>query len=304
MGSIKKLIVLCGFFLFIIFPLFSQNQASAVSLAAEIFRLETIASGSAANSPVASRQDRRDAFMALARLHLLSGDRQAALSAYEGALALFPNDGRALLEHGRSLISVGEYERAYAAIRILLSGEPERALLIQGRHLSAQLEAFRSGNTQYLAALAIDPDFAEFHSGIYYTLWRLTGLASYQARLAAEFPRSPEAGIASGTVSLAATPLWLLFPGRDSIVLSPPTPIPAAEAPPAAAPAGRFLQAGLFGREANARGFADQLRRAGFEPRIIQRTADRWAVGVNSGADVNAMLRRLREAGFEAFPVN
>ena len=298
MGSIKRLTALCGFFLFFLPPLFSQNEVASVSLAAEIFRLETLASGAAGNSPAASARERHNAFLALARLHRLSGNSLAAGSAYERALELFPDDGRALLEQGRFLISVGEYERANTVINALLGRERERELFIQGRYLRAKLRAFHSADTGYLAALAEDNDFAEFRSGIYYTLWRLTGIAAYKTRLTTEFPQSPEAKIADGSVSFAATPLWLLFPGRNSIVLEPS----ASPARAAAEPAGRLLQAGIFSREANAQSFAEQLRRAGFEPRIVPRD-NRWAVGVNGGSNENAMIRRLREAGFEAFPV-
>ena len=296
MGLIKKLFAVCVFFLFTLSPLFSQ--AYTVSLVAEISRLETLASGSSGNSPAPSIRERHDAFLALARLHRLSGNSQAALSAYEGALALLPHDGRALLEQGRFLVSIGEYERADAAITALLGRVREGELFLQGRYLYAQLQAFHSGNTRYLSALAGDSDFAEFRSGIYYTLWRLTGLASYRNRLTAEFPQSPEAKIAAGSVAFAATPLWLLFPGRNSIVLEPSTRLTPPPEPP-----GRFLQAGLFGREANAQLFANQLRTAGFEPQVVRRDADRWAVGVNGGSNENAMIRRLRDAGFEAFPV-
>jgi len=326
MGSIR---VLAGAFfsIFFLFPLFTlpgQTNVSVVSLSSEIFRLETLASGAAVGAVVPSPRDRFNAFLTLAHLHKLSGNHQAALRAYEGALSLFPNDGRALLEQGRFLISIGEYERATVVINSLpRGGEFELA----GRYLGAKLVAFRSGYTRHLSALADDPDFAQYRSGIYYTLWRLTGLDSYQTRLIAEFPRSPEAGIAGGRVNPAATPLWLLFPGRDSVVFSPappslaitaPAPAPATPAPPAPALAaaaagsaetaatGSFLQAGLFSQEANAVSFAQRIRSAGFEPRIIPRQVngrDHWAVGVNGGSDTNIMIRRLRDAGFESFPV-
>ena len=303
------------FSLFIFFPIFPQNNASTVPLAGEISRLEKIASS-------AVSADRHSAFLALARLHQLSGNPEAALKAYEAALAISPDDGRTLLEQGRFLISVGEDEKSRAAINALLSGGSEKALLIQGRFLGAQLDAFRSGNTQPLAAMAEEPDFAEYRSGIYYTLWKLTGLESYRTRLIAEFPQSPEAKIAAGTVNFAATPLWLLFPGRESIVLATPTTAPQAAATPqttatpAAAtsaeqrpspePAGRLLQTGLFGREVNAQALAERLARAGFEPQIIKRQADgsdRWAVCVSGGSDMNATIRRLKDAGFESFPI-
>ena len=297
MGLIRR----CGaagvFFLLVLLPL--PAQTPVVSLSAEIFRLETVASGTPAET---TARQRHDAFVELARLHQLSGNRPAALLAYEGALALLPDEGQTLLRQARFLISVGEFEKADAAVSALLGGDRGRELLIQGRFLGAQLQAFRFGNTRHLTALAEDADFAEFRSGIYYTLWRLTSAETYRTRLAAEFPRSPEAGIAAGDVYFAATPLWILFPGRDSIELA----APVIAAPPPVQDAGRFLQAGLFGREANAAGFAEQIRSAGFQPQIIVRQIqgrDHWAVGVNSGADVNSMLRRLQDAGFQAFPL-
>ena len=300
MGSIKRAAAACVFFLFMLSPLFGQ----VVSLAAELFRLETLASGTGVDAP--SARDRHDAFLTLARLHQLSGNHQAALRAYEGALTLFPDDGQALLEQARFLISVGEHERAAAALAALLGRERERELLIRGHYLNAKLQAFRFGDTRYLSALALDADFAGYRSGIYYTLWRLTGYTAYKTRLTSEFPHSPEAGIISGSVNFAVSPLWLLFPGRDSIILGeapvamPPANPPALN-PTGPAPSGRFLQAGLFCREANAQGLAEQIRRAGFEPSIVPR-GERWAVGVYSGADVNGTIRRLREAGFESFP--
>jgi len=305
-------------FAFASFPLLGQTGPVAVSLAAEVFRLETLAS-----APASSAQDRHGAFLALARLHRLSGNHTGVLAAYERALGVFPGDGRTLLAKGRFFVSVGEYDKADAAISALLGGERDRELLIEGRYLGATLHALRSGNTRHLAGLAEDPDFAAHRSGIYYTLWRLTGLALYRTRLVTQFPQSPEAKIALGSVHFAATPLWLLFPGRDSIVLAAPvaapaipavavpaaptTTAPAVAAPAPAEPPGRFLQAGLFSREENARGLAQRIERAGFQPHIVRRQVDgqdRWAVGVNGGSDANAMIRRLREAGFETFPVD
>ncbi|MCL2374801.1 MAG: tetratricopeptide repeat protein, partial [Treponema sp.] len=141
MGSIRELkkAFFPFFFLFILFPLFGQANVSAVSLSSEIFRLETLASGAPVNGSIPSPQARRDAFLALARLHRLSGNHHAALRAYEGALSIFPNDARALLDQGRFLISIGEYDRAAVAINALpRAGE----FGIEGRYLAAKLEAF------------------------------------------------------------------------------------------------------------------------------------------------------------------
>jgi len=224
----------CFFFLFstsLLFSQISQSPPPTVSLAAEIFRLETLSQEAA--SPAT---ERHRAYLQLARLHRLSGDSAAALRAYEGAQAVVPNNGRALLEFGRFLISIGEYQRAAAAINALLVQEREGELAIAGRYVGAQLNAFHSGDTRQLAALAENRDFIQYHSGLLYTLWRLTGRGEYKSRLDAEFPHSAEAKIASGRVNPAVTPLWLLFPGRDSIVLAPAPTLVAPATPSAPAP--------------------------------------------------------------------
>jgi|GEM_PF-1737713 len=316
MGSIKMSEKYRAFGLFLIFVFSSASvyaSSPSVSLSAEIFRLQTIASGSSANSH--SALERHNAFMSLARLHRLSGNAQGTLAAFEGALSLFPADGRTLLEYGRFLVSVGEYERAAASVAAFMQTNPARDSLIEGWHLAAEIEAFGFGNLHHLSVLAAEGEFAHLHSGILYTLWRLSGSDAYRARLVSSFPQSPEALIAAGQVSFAATPLWILFPGRDSIALAPQAaspPIaaspPQAVSTPTASPSisGRFLQAGLFSQEVNARTFAEQLTRAGFNSHVITRNINgrnHWAVGVGGGNDENAMLRSLQAAGFQAFPV-
>lgn len=312
------------FFLFALLPLFAQNEAAKsapVSLASELARLEKL--GAAGQSP----RERYDAFMSLARLYQLSGNSEAALKACDGALAASPGDGQALLVQTRLLLSLGEYEKAGTALNALIGKDQEKGLLQQGWYLGAQLEAFNSGNTMPLAVLADDPDFAVYRAGIYYTLWKLTGLSSWQTRLIAEFPQSPEAKIAGGGMDSAVTPLWLLYPGRDSIGPAAQTPAPATSSPvsipaasiipsipaappqadgPAAAVSSALLQTGLFGQEQNAKNMADNLKKAGFEPQIIKRQVsggDRWAVCVPSGENENATIKKLKDAGFESFPL-
>ena len=310
MGSIN--VIKKTLFLFIFFLSFSHvfgQSDPSVSLASVISGLEKITLGSAS-------RERYNAFFDLLRLQLLSGDTESAFKTCESALVIFPDDGRLLLEQARLLLSQGEYEKAAAVINTLLKNDKDRELFNQGRYLAAQLVAFRSGDTQALAALAEDPDFAGYRSGIYYTLWKLTDLPSWKTRLTAEFPRSPEAIIAGSdsAMALASTPLWLLYPGRNSIVLGAPTVLPAVQSSAAqtsAAPSAQeqppaFLQTGLFGREENARAMGENLKKAGFEPRITRRSVngnEYWAVSVGAGRDMNATIMKLKDAGFEAFPV-
>ena len=321
MGSIEVLkkyfflVLLLSLFSF--FPLFGQNGVTT-SLTAEISRLEKTALDAAG----AASRERYNAFLDLIRLRLLAGNAEAALKACEDGLALFPGDSRLLLEQAKLLISQGAYDKAGEAINNLFKNEKDPGLLNQGRYLAAQLAAFHSGSTQALVELADDPDFAGYRAGIYYTLWKLTALPAWKTKLSAEFPQSPEAKIAAAgadsAVIPAPTPLWLLFSGRNSIVLSAPAALPAAQTPaPAPVPAAQpvsaqdqssgFLQTGLFGREGNARAMGENLKKAGFEPRILRRAVngnDYWSVSVSAGRDMNATLLKLKDAGFEAFPVS
>ena len=308
----RKMMVTAAIFFLFQFPLFAQ---SAVPLTSELSRLERL-------STSGSSRERYDAYMALAQLHRLSGNPEASLKACEGALSLFPRDGKALLEQAHLLISLGEYEKASTAAAGLLRPEQEKEFFLAGLFLSAQAEAFLSGDILALAALSNEPDFSEYLGAIYYTIWRLSDLSSYKNRLTSELPLSPEAGIAGGKVLPPATPLWLLFPGRESITLSPNQAAPATPAvqtplpqTPAVQPSvsqapvshTSVLQTGLFSRPENAQTQAENLKNAGFTPEIIPRQVNNnsyWAVCVPYGSDMGSMIRRLKDAGFESFPIN
>jgi hypothetical protein len=50
----------------------------------------------------------------------------------------------------------------------------------------------------------------------------------------------------------------------------------------------------------------ERLKKAGFDAGLRRRTvngAAHWAVSVPPGEDMNGTIRRLKEAGFESFPV-
>ncbi|MCL2008728.1 MAG: SPOR domain-containing protein [Treponema sp.] len=274
-----------------------------MSMSTEIFRLEQPFTGS--DSERFARQ------MELSTIYYLSGNVELALRAVESALAVFPNDTNALFMQTRYLIALGEYDRATWTVNRLmgmnLRGEEEKELLL----LDANLKAFQHSDFRSLSALADDTGFLGQRSAIYYTLYVLQGDIFWRNRLNLEYRNSPEARIGSDQrVNPAPTPLWLLFPGRHSIGLRsmPQTQRPATPlAPPAATVApGPQLQAGLFSREDNARSLAGRITAAGFQASVSRRTVNGntfWAVLVPAGNDSNATIRRLREAGFESFPI-
>ena len=296
-------ILLCSAFLVLYLnPLFGQTS---YSLASEISRLEKLSRDGTSSG------DRYNAFYSLVKLYQLSGSPEAALKCCDTALVSYPDDGRFLAEQGRLLISQGEYEKAMVAANALINANKEFSL--QGRLLEGQIMAFQSGISQNLAVLADDPDFDEYRSGIYYNLWKVTALPSWKTRLISEFPRSMEAKIAASpeqgsSPSMAApilspTPLWFLFPGRKDLVLSAPE-VQSQVSSTVLQPS--VLQTGLFGREDNANIMGERLQKAGFTSQIRKRTVngnDYWAVSVDSGADMNTTISKLKDLGFEAFPV-
>jgi cell division protein FtsN len=66
------------------------------------------------------------------------------------------------------------------------------------------------------------------------------------------------------------------------------------------------LQTGLFSREANAHSAAARLAAKGFAAEVGRKTVNGvayWAVSVAPGEDSNRTIMRLKDAGFESFPV-
>ncbi|MDR1279178.1 MAG: SPOR domain-containing protein [Treponema sp.] len=284
------------------------------SLGAEIQSIENTLS-----RPGLSAADRRNALIRLARLQELSGGIEAAARNWGEAAAAEPDkpDDLSLIRGAWCFAAMGEWDRADAAVRtILLAGRPGPALL-KARYLGALIAALGSANFSALKSLADNPGFETFRPSIYYTLWKTLDPPAegdlWKSRLLTEFPLSLEGRIAAAEdtrVAAAPTPMWLLFPGRDPLApaAAPARPVSAPAAPAPAAPAADavLLQTGLFGNEGNAEKQADRLRSAGFSPRITRRTVngnEYWAAGVSAGQDMNQMILRLKNAGFESFPV-
>ncbi|HTX71404.1 MAG TPA: SPOR domain-containing protein [Rectinemataceae bacterium] len=163
-------------------------------------------------------------------------------------------------------------------------------------------------------------------------------------RLTQEFPESPEAHIASGDLSPPPFPYWYFGSIRPTdlkpvapIPSAPPaaTPAPAAApaAPPAAPPAATAssvstgssaganagteatagavsrLQVGYFSVESNARSLAAELSAKGFKSGVEVRSpgagaSTRWVVYVESGKDPDATRLKLKDAGYESYPMD
>jgi hypothetical protein len=309
------------------FPLYSQEAEN--SLAAEIQN-----TGKKLGDSALSGAERHGVLLRLARLLHLSGNVEGAAQVWmEAAFAeQGKRDDLAMLEGAACFIALGELERAEAVTKTVLLTGRDRQVLLRARYTAAEIEAFKSGNPGALTALMDGSEYGNLKPGAYYTLWKIFGLPEYKARLLAEFPASPEGRIVrsedlNGTgredgaaVSASPRAMWFLFPGRESVRPVSPVPDgvpPAGRSGPAdtAGPAEiaglppegpQAIQTGLFGREENARAMAERLRLAGFTAAVNRRAVNGsvyWAVSVPPGPDPNATTLRLRDAGFEAFPV-
>lgn len=321
-----------GALVFFLFAAAGPGAAHTQNLGAEIQGIEK-----SLENPGLSDAGRRSALTRLARLWELLGDLEAAARLW-GEAAAGPGgpDDLSLIRGAWCLAAMGEWDQARAAVTtVLLAGRPGPALF-KARYLAALVEALGAGQYSALSALAENPSFADLKPALYYTLWKSQSPSvegeSWKTRLLSEFPRSPEGLIAAaeaagsgktgpGNIRAAPTPLWLLLPGRQSLSApgdSPPAaagparPAPAAPAsaetaPAAPAPGGSsLLQTGLFSNRENAQKQADQLRAAGFSPLVVRRQvkgAEYWAVGVSPGQNMSQLTGRLKNAGFESFPI-
>ncbi|MDR2182467.1 MAG: SPOR domain-containing protein [Treponema sp.] len=293
----------CAAFLLITFLAGAQEQAALLS--AEINSIEQ-----KLGNPSLPAAERKGALLAMARLFELSGNIEGAAKAWAEAARAAGADYAALLRGAYCLAALGEFEAADASALAALRGN--RSLEPGARCLHGYIEALRTGNTAPLRQLLNDAACRERYPGIYYGLWRIAGDAEARAALLRDFPQSPEALIARDTVEPAPTAFWLLLgaqaAGGDAVP-APPAPVrevPAQneEATPAGGPL--LLQTGLFSREENAKAASERLRASGFTPLMTRRSVngrEYWAVGAAPGEDYNATLLRLKDRGFDAFPV-
>ncbi|MDR2842621.1 MAG: SPOR domain-containing protein [Spirochaetaceae bacterium] len=261
-------------------------------------------------------QDKHDAYAKLGRLFHLEGNIEASAKAWENAAFAVPErrDDIALLENASCLMAMGEWDKAEASVKIvLLTAKTDSQNFLKAKYLNAQIEAFRNKNFTILDAYTDDPAFVSVRPALYYTLWKITGNNEYKAKLITEYPESPETRtlfVDSGAVEVvSASPAayWMLFPGRQDARIA------ELAASPATVPEGKLegaspvsLQTGLFNSEQNAAVQAGKLTSAGFTANIIRRTVSGstyWAVAVPAGTNVNSTIQKLKQAGFESFPV-
>jgi hypothetical protein len=297
-----------------------HSQSAGVFLEQEIQNLEKTIGNAQKQGNARDGEAVWDASKRLGALYELSGNIESAAKAWAGAASASASMGKtdddSLANSAVCFAALGEWEKAAAAARQVIEGGRPGPALPKARYISAHIDALSSSDTTALRLLLDDAGFIQWRSPLYYTLWKVTGIETWKNRLLAEYPQSPEARAAAGSkapdarVSLKPTAFWLLLPGRTGFSLGQPVNLTGAGTPsavtPAAAPSA-MLQTGLYGVEDNAKAMAGRLRAAGFAPVILKRAVngkDYFAVQVPPGRDINGTILRLKDSGFESFPVD
>ncbi|MCX7948960.1 MAG: SPOR domain-containing protein [Treponemataceae bacterium] len=262
-----------------------------------------------------SLSQRQDALLEQARLYFLAGKlEESALLYEEGAALNGPGRDGALFEAARSYLLMGEAQKS----RALLLKIPTTA---GGLWNKAQLllflgATFESGVVEKasLEKLLGDPKLSEYVPFLYWWSWFITGEEAYQRILVQQYPSSlfrtltdppPPKG---APITLLPRALWLL--GSPAAFVSQNTLGMPIELTPSQGevPSRSYVQVGLFSREVNARELQNKLQSKGFPTAtIILRTIQNvpyWSVVIPAGQeDVSAVVLKLKDAGYEAFPV-
>ncbi|MCX7024111.1 MAG: hypothetical protein NT080_05755 [Spirochaetes bacterium] len=303
--------------------------------------IEAAASVLSENLPFVKDQAKhRSLALALATLYELLGRFAAAADRYEEAAYSLPSarDTPSLLAACAARIASGDAEKAEGILKALALTADDPATAIRARILSgwAALVSGRRAEAETVAETALVQ--AEKAAALRLDALVLAWAAaegkereSYAAAIQSEYGSSPQAAVAGGA---APPPMahWLLSGLFDadrqygqaaspSAQAGPDGQVPVStpmagktetgdKAPPAAkaadgkgeGPSG--FQIGAFTEEKNAIWLKDGLVKAGFRASIVRKAdVSAWVVVVEPGADPQATLMKLKDAGFEAFPV-
>lgn len=276
-----------------------------------------------------------------ADLCLLMGRFSDSASLYQRAAGLSPAGNPAdLLKAARCEIAAGDDQAARSLAVSVLNSAPDGALAAQADLVEAWA-LFFSGRTAEANAAAqriLPSTSSQNRKECRFLVWISSepqAQAGAAALLVKEFPGSPEALMAAGEMPLPPLPHWYLgmsLPlGPTSAAASPPAPesLPAASpnAPSAAvaSPSGASasspanaaskggirLQVGYFAVESNARALNAELASKGFDSGIeVKKTTPgsaegtRWIVYVRGGVDPDATRIRLKDKGYESYPLD
>jgi hypothetical protein len=129
------------------------------------------------------------------------------------------------------------------------------------------------------------------------TLWYIDPAGAWGKELIRRYPNSPEAAITQGKANILPSPFWFFLPSQTA------QQNPDAETSPSAPETQKLLQLGIFRNRGNADAYVSRIKEAGFTAWIISQNRDGQDYFVVVTSDSRDALRRLKDAGFDAFPL-
>ena len=182
---------------------------------------QALESGAAKQSAPA---DKKGILAALASYEERIGAPESAARHYAAAATADPasRDDSLLLDAARASLAANDTEAADGYVRtVLLTGLDDR-LLSRSRVYAAWISLAKGDDPQSLSlirTLAQGKAFVEYAPALLFTLWWVSGDTASRDALIATYPATPEAAIASGSMSLAPAPFWYLM-GRNSAAVA------------------------------------------------------------------------------------
>jgi len=259
---------------------------------------------------------KKEAWLSLAQLQALSGDYgSAAVSFTEAAFSVSGNrDDGALLKAALCYLYAGDFEHAQSHSKTLLLTSRDSQVIANTQLLGLLIDAFRGENlaVENLEQMIQDPTRSDQKPILLYVLYVLTGKEEYADTLKNDYSTSLETAMLNGTsVTFKYTPLWLfgLYDVKShSIIAAPSIPRDSDQKLPevSSQPEVILLQVGLFSQQSNAKQMIDSLQKKGFKAELGKRTVHNtqyWIVTVPGGTNYNNTIMKLKDSGFEAFPL-
>ncbi len=183
-------------------------------------RTKILASFESGAGQMTDPKDKKAVLAALASYEERMGLPERASRHYAAAANADPaaRDDSLLLDAARAALSANDAKTADGYVRTVLVTCFDDRLLARSRVYAAWIE-LASGDAQgalsLIRSLSQGKGFEPWAPALLFTLWWSEGDSGAKDRLLSAYPQSPEAAVASGSMSLAAVPFWYLM-GRNT----------------------------------------------------------------------------------------
>lgn len=241
----------------------------------------------------------------------LAGRYGDAAAVWESAVTMIPgkSDAGALLSAAACRLASGDVDGASGLVTALSFTAAEAETRALADVLAGWVALSRGDRVRAVAAAQAGADSASPRVAI---AALFLGVAAsdgaerdvFRGMLSKRYPAlTDEAAVSALSLLTASTMATTLAP----TTLAPSTEKPAAQsaADGEAAATVRYYQVGAFKDQANARALAQKLDKLGLVASYRLRSKkDLYLVFVESGADASATILRLKDAGYEAWPLD